>query len=389
VVVVTGTGSAWNGYVLDIGYFGSFNTLLITNGGKVSNGPGSIGYEGSNNTVTVTGSGSAWINSATLSVGIYGGGNQLVVSHGAEVSATHVSVGSSSSLFGNRLTVIGGTLRSNVFAHATLNIFHGTNVLDAGRIEVDRLLLTKPAGFFEFNGGTLNARTANVANGAVFIVGNGSSAATYFMSGNPNDNHLTDGLVIANNATLSGNGFISDFVTVAPGATLSPGSSIASIGTIRLQLPPVLQGNIFMEITNILGTLTNDVISIDDVLFLGGSLVVSNLGPDALAAGDSFQLFSTVGPIEGAFESITLPALPAGLSWTNKLLVNGTIEVVTKTAPQISGAPWYRLTSTNVALPLANWTTNGTGVFDWFGNVTITNGINFGEPQRYFRIYAP
>ncbi len=47
------------------------------------------------------------------------------------------------------------------------------------------------------------------------------------------------------------------------------------------------------------------------------------------------------------------------------------------------------LTSTNVAAPLANWITNRAGVFDWLGNVTVTNGINSLEPQRYFRINAP
>ena len=54
-----------------------------------------------------------------------------------------------------------------------------------------------------------------------------------------------------------------------------------------------------------------------------------------------------------------------------------------------SGAPWYLLTSTNVAAPLANWITNRAGVFDSLGNVTVTNGINSLEPQRYFRINAP
>jgi hypothetical protein len=39
---------------------------------------------------------------------------------------------------------------------------------------------------------------------------------------------------------------------------------------------------------------------------------VNHLGPDALTAGDSFQLFSTGG--SGNFASIT-PALTSGLSW--------------------------------------------------------------------------
>jgi len=54
-------------------------------------------------------------------------------------------------------------------------------------------------------------------------------------------------------------------------------------------------------------------------------LVVSNTGP-ALVAGDSFKLFSKPGT--GTFGMVTLPALGAGLAWTNKLAVNGSFAVV-------------------------------------------------------------
>ena len=47
------------------------------------------------------------------------------------------------------------------------------------------------------------------------------------------------------------------------------------------------------------------------------------------------------------------------------------------------------LTATNVMLPVASWTTNQSGIFDGLGNVTLTNSINFNEPQRYFRIRMP
>jgi hypothetical protein len=99
--------------------------------------------------------------------------------------------------------------------------------------------------------------------------------------------------------------------------------------------------------------------------------------------------------------------LKPGLSWTNKLLVDGTIAVLGPVIPDIiylandgvnviadvaDGPPngnWNLLTSTNVALPLPNWTTNASGVFDGTGYAVITNAIDFGEPQRFFRVQVP
>ena len=237
-----------------------------------------------------------------------------------------------------------------------------------------------------------------------FTVGNGSSTATYRMTGTPADNHsFANGLVIANKATLSGNGAISGTVTISSGATLAPG---ASIGKIVLNNSPALQGNVIMEISKNGAALTNDQIQVAAPLVFSGSLTISNLGPTLLAGGDSFQLFSATG-YSGAFSSLTLPALPAGLSWTNRLLLNGSLAVVAPAPLQIGGVlrsgtnlnfsvtggsagkPWNLLTSTNLALPLSSWITNRSGIFDSSGNVSITNGVNTIEPRRFFRIYAP
>ena len=54
-----------------------------------------------------------------------------------------------------------------------------------------------------------------------------------------------------------------------------------------------------------------------------------------------------------------------------------------------NGDTWKQLTTTNVALPLASWTTNRSGNFDGLGNLTLTHGINPAESQRYFLIKTP
>jgi len=47
------------------------------------------------------------------------------------------------------------------------------------------------------------------------------------------------------------------------------------------------------------------------------------------------------------------------------------------------------LTATNVTTPLANWTPLVTNNFDAGGGFSVTNAINSGTPQLFFRIKIP
>jgi len=87
-VVVTGTGSLWSisGGFIRVGLQGgSGNSLAIRNGGQVWDVFGDIGASGSNNSVLVTGSGSVWSNSFGLEVGGDGPGSSLIISNGGQV----------------------------------------------------------------------------------------------------------------------------------------------------------------------------------------------------------------------------------------------------------------------------------------------------------------
>ena len=54
------------------------------------------------------------------------------------------------------------------------------------------------------------------------------------------------------------------------------------------------------------------------------------------------------------------------------------------------GASYNWLTSTNVAAPIANWTTNLTGVvFDGSGGFSNAFPINTSERARFFRLKTP
>jgi T5SS/PEP-CTERM-associated repeat protein len=408
MVSVVGSGSLWHTGGVRLGADGSENRLLISGGGTVQDVFGEIGYAGlsTNNEAVVAGAGSSWLHSGGLWVGELGSGNRLVISNGGTVLSSYFAyLGYDPASTNNRVTIDGATLCvTNDTGTATLDIRGGTNQFNSGLIDVDQLVMTAPHGAFEFNGGVLNTRSAAVTNGAPFTVGNGTSPATYLMSGDTASTHsFAAGLVISGNAILAGNGTISGPFTVTSGGTLSPG---ASVGRIIFNNSPTLRGQLMLEVGKSGATPTNDQVQVLGALAYGGSLTVSNLGPGALVAGDRFPLFNAAS-YSGAFSAVALPSLPAGLTWTNRLLVDGSIAVVNRAAPriggltksgtnlvfQIAGGPpggaWNLLASTNAASPLSSWTTVRSGSLDWLGNLTLTNGIGRTEPRRFFRISTP
>jgi len=87
-VLVTGTNSLWaNSGDLYVGLDGSSNSLVISNGATVANNFGYVGYgaTSSNNSVLVTGAGSVWTNSGDLYVGYSGTSHRMVVADGGSV----------------------------------------------------------------------------------------------------------------------------------------------------------------------------------------------------------------------------------------------------------------------------------------------------------------
>lgn len=408
LVIVSGTGSTLKtSSELHVGSSGSYNALLISDGGVVTDTFGTLGnWPGANyNTAIVSGTGSLWHSTNGLNVGYNGSFNTLLITNGGKVEGFSLSfVGRQPGSTNNCVTVDGGTLR---IPHQ-YDIRRGTNILNAGLVEVDSLILTSPQGFFEFNGGTLKTYTATVSNGQPFVVGNNLASgdpALWDLQQNLGLYTFANGLLISSNASVIGSGTISGTVTVAAGGNLSPGNSL---GKLILSNAPALQGNLLMEISKSGATLTNDQLQVISSLAYGGALSVTNIGPDTLALGNSFKLFSATSGYSGGFASTSLPPLPAGLSWTNKLLIDGTIAVVagptalnigglTRSGTNLiynvsggsAGGTWKQLTSTNVALPLASWITNRSGIFDGLGYASLTNGINPAEPQRYFRIKTP
>jgi len=217
----------------------------------------------------------------------------------------------------------------------------------------------------------------------------------------------TDGtLKLGSGQTLAGFGKVAGKVVATNGAALAPGNG-ASLGTLTFNSTVNLTGGqAQMAISKSGATLANDSLTGITTLTCGGSLVVTNLGPDALAAGDSFKLFNA-STFTGTFTNFNLPLLASNLLWnTSQMAVNGTLAVIAIVPPALSGATllggggfqltfsgpggqtYEVLTSTNLLLAMTNWTvlTNGT-----FGAspVTVTNSVAPGSPAGYYRIASP
>jgi hypothetical protein len=120
---------------------------------------------------------------------------------------------------------------------------------------------------------------------------------------------------------------------------------------------------------------SNDLLVVTGTLAFGGTLTVSNTGP-ALVAGDKFKLFNKPGT--GTFGLMNLPALTAGLTWTNKLATDGSIAVVqtvSLTPINIS----LQLSSTSLTL---NWPADHTG----WRLQSQTNSLNAGLTTNWWNV---
>jgi autotransporter-associated beta strand protein len=211
------------------------------------------------------------------------------------------------------------------------------------------------------------------------------NAGTLFING---DNHSATAAVTVNaSGTLGEKGIVGGATTV--NGKFTPGPNFATI-LFSNNLTLAAASTTLIEISKT--PKTNDAFVVSGSLSLNGALTVTNLsGTPAL--GDSFKLFTAAAP-SGNFSSVTLPPLANGLAWNKTALVSsGVITVVSNTPPRITKLNWsgaafalngsngvpgnayYVVGTTNLALPLTNWTRLVTNVFDAGGNFGWTNVI--------------
>jgi autotransporter-associated beta strand protein len=256
------------------------------------------------------------------------------------------------------------------------------------------------------NAGTLAVSGSLAAASAVTVAAGATLNLTGAVGGNVTLNGTETGvgpiggnLIINSTGTNNGTGSISGSLTNA--GVLSPGASVTTATLTVLGNVTDLAGGATALVLNRGASPSNSVIFSGGTITYAGTLSVTNIG-GTLQLGDSFKLFN--GAYAGSFDSLALPPLGANLGWSNSLSVNGAISVVATVVPvpginsflqsggnlvfsgtngPASGA-YYVLTSTNLSLPLSNWTVLSTNSFDASGNFSVTNPIVGGGPPGFF-----
>ena len=202
-----------------------------------------------------------------------------------------------------------------------------------------------------------------------------------------------------NNAgRLAGSGSIAGAVVVNANGSIGGGSA-SSIGTLTISSNLTLNGNVFIRVDkDVSPAQSNDVISASGTLSASGTgiVTVTNIGVDALAVGDSFQIFNA--PVSGAN---TLSVTGGGMVWTNLLAVNGSIAVLAAVATNSTNITFSVSNGTNFSLSWPGdhlgWTlqTNSVGLTssnNWFpypGSASVTNEniiINPTQKNVFFRM---
>ena len=127
---------------------------------------------------------------------------------------------------------------------------------------------------------------------------------------------------------LAGLGSISGPLVVGTSGVLGGGSPTA-IGTFTVNNNVTLNGGVLIRLNKSLAPAqSNDMVSVSGALANSGigTVTVTNLGP-ALQVGNSFKIFN-----KAVANGNAMTVAGAGVTWTNKLALDGSIEVISTVA---------------------------------------------------------
>lgn len=399
VIVIDGPGARldvrrW----LTLGASQARNILVVTNGALLTSRGGTIGAGGAfmmemDNVMVVTGPGSEWRNQLGIVIGSGSSRwNQLVIENSGLVAGDYLIIGSDLLCQGNSVWVKNGALvLTNGTGTGYLEPRYGALDVQGGTVVVDKLICTN--GAINFWRGTIASKYSYVSK-SPFLVGDGSGEASFIaMEGN---HAFTKGMAVTNTGSVTGTGTF--YAAITNAGSIRPGSSI---GTISISGGLTLLDTAVLEF-DLGGTGTNsyDHLLISSNLVAKGTVNVRLTNGFSPRMGDMFQLLSFASAT-GVFAAVNLPE---GYTWTNRLLIDGTIAVVglcrvSFNPPRLAGTDlvlsgfggpagqaFYLLASTNVALPMSNWEVIRTNTFDPEGNFSLTVPISSGVPHRFFRV---
>jgi autotransporter-associated beta strand protein len=266
---------------------------------------------------------------------------------------------------------------------------------------VGQLLANAPsqAGTLTKSGpGTLTLTNANIYSGGTRV-----SAGTLLVTNGVGSGTGTGVVNINNGGALGGTGTIAGAVTNNAGGILAPGVSGSGTLTLNNYLTLVSGSTNTFAVNGTTPANTKVALAATASVTYGGVLNIATNGTFTL--GQTFTLFSGAGATNASnFASIAgSPGAGLVFSFTNGVLSVGSlvlpkpvINTVTASGGNLilqgtngaSSGTYSVLTATNLALPLASWTTNSTGMFTPGG--TFSNAIPVAtQGQRFFLIKQP
>ena len=400
----TAQGTAqWNGF---------FGTVLIPNGAGLRL-YGSTG--GTNTTFEIDGTGSMFARDTAnvLTLGALTGNG--AISPPSNPGATFIigSKGIDSTFTGS----ISGTNNIIKTGAGKLTLNGSTNsftttINDDGSITTNYFMTSglTYVGATTVNNGVLAIVAPSSLNGANFtsFILASSTAVLDISSAGYTPDTLTlvtnSTLALGSPQTLTGIGTIRGSLIASSGTTVSVGlqpntNGSPVTGSLTITNNVELGGAVNLNISTTNSPNSVEIVSPTITIDGTATLIVTNIGP-SFQGGEVFHLFSQ--PVSG-FASITLPAISSPLSWTNKLAIDGTIDVLgslvntnsTNIVFSVSGGNlslswpgdhlgWYLQVQTNsLSAGL------GTNWVDVPGSSSVTNvvvPINPSNPTVFYRM---
>jgi autotransporter-associated beta strand protein len=251
--------------------------------------------------------------------------------------------------------------------------------------------------------------SGSISQSPLIFFGGGSATTTHIDVTGRTDDTLT----LASGQTLQGIGAINGNLVVDAGATLSPAGTNVTLGITTgsdatgmiVASNDVTFASDSTVVIKLNGSGVNDQVAASGSITYGGTLNLVNISGSPLAAGNSFQVFlSGTSSYNSSFTSVS-PSIPgAGLTWDLSQLSSGVIKVAGSAGPVIgsttvsggnlvlsgmggtAGSPYSVLTTTNLTLPLTEWTQVATGTYSATGTFTNAIVIVPGVPQSFYII---
>ncbi len=230
------------------------------------------------------------------------GGTGVVSQAGGQILLTNTDF-NLGGLFGpavGQMTISNGITVANRFFVGGQGDGTGTLRLEGGTLIASNLEVNSSSQLI-FNQGALLTRSSDVANGALFVIGDGTHPALYQLMGGTN--RFARGLRIAQTGVLGGNGTITANVTnlgrIAPGASpgrldIVGGLVLNSSSELRLEVGGSAPGSQF------------DLVTVSAGTALGGTLSVglTNNFQTTMTNGTSFTVLTSGTPLTGAFANV-------------------------------------------------------------------------------------